>query len=78
MRSFVRPIQTDRGTRRELAAVMRGIDKRHTLEAATHFATLDKPVLIAWATEDRFFKFSTAERLAADFLTRRSNGSRTA
>lgn len=67
MRSFLRPIQTDRRIRRELAAVMRGVDKRHTLEVATHFGRFEKPVLIAWATEDHFFKLSTAERLAGDF-----------
>lgn len=67
MRSFLRPIQTDRRIRQELAAVLRGIDKRYTLEAAEHFAGFEKPVLIAWAPEDRFFKLSAAERLARDF-----------
>jgi pimeloyl-ACP methyl ester carboxylesterase len=67
MRSFLRPVQTDRRIRLELAAAMRGVDKRHTLEAATHFGAFEKPVLIAWAREDHFFKYSTAERLAGDF-----------
>ncbi len=67
MRSFLRPVQTDVRIRRELAALMRGIDKRYTLGAAAQFATFTKPVLIAWAPEDRFFKFSWAERLAGDF-----------
>jgi pimeloyl-ACP methyl ester carboxylesterase len=67
MRSFLRPVQTDRRIRREVAAVMRGVDKRHTLEAAKHFGEFDKPVLIAWAPEDHFFKFRSAERLAKDF-----------
>jgi pimeloyl-ACP methyl ester carboxylesterase len=67
MRSFLRPIQTDRRIRQELAAVMRGVDKRYTLQAAEQFAGFEKPVLIAWATEDRFFKLTSAERLARDF-----------
>jgi pimeloyl-ACP methyl ester carboxylesterase len=67
MRSFLRPLQTDRRIRREVAAVMRGVNKRYTIEAAKHFAEFDKPVLIAWAPEDRFFKFRSAERLARDF-----------
>lgn len=67
MRSFLRPIQTDRRIRQELAAVLRGVDKRYTLEAAEHFAGFEKPVLIAWAPEDRFFKLSAAERLTRDF-----------
>jgi pimeloyl-ACP methyl ester carboxylesterase len=67
MKSFLRPAQADRRIRDEVSAVMRGINKRYTLEAATHFAEFDKPVLIAWAPEDRFFKFRSAERLARDF-----------
>jgi pimeloyl-ACP methyl ester carboxylesterase len=67
MRSFLRPIQTDQRIRQEVAAVMRGVDKRYTIQAAEQFAAFDKPVLIAWATEERFFKLSSAERLARDF-----------
>jgi pimeloyl-ACP methyl ester carboxylesterase len=67
MRSFLGPVQTDRRIRREVATVMRGVDRRYTLEAAKHFAEFDKPVLIAWAPEDRFFKFGSAERLAQAF-----------
>jgi pimeloyl-ACP methyl ester carboxylesterase len=74
MRSFLRPVQTDRRIRREVAAVMRGVDKRYTLEAAKHFGEFDKPVLIAWAPEDRFFKFRSAERLARDFPHARLEG----
>jgi pimeloyl-ACP methyl ester carboxylesterase len=67
MKSFLRPLQTDKRIRRDVAAVMRGIDKRYTLEAAQRFGEFKKPVLIAWAPEDRFFKFRSAERLARDF-----------
>jgi pimeloyl-ACP methyl ester carboxylesterase len=67
MRSFLHPVQTDRRIRREVAAVMRGVNNRYTLEAARHFGEFGKPVLIAWAPEDRFFKFASAERLAGDF-----------
>src|SRR5438105_2344178 len=49
MRSFLRPVQTDRRIRRDLASVLRGIDKRYTLDAAKRFAQFDKPVLLAWA-----------------------------
>jgi pimeloyl-ACP methyl ester carboxylesterase len=40
---------------------------RYTMEAAERFGEFDKPVLIAWAPEDRFFKFRSAERLAKAF-----------
>jgi pimeloyl-ACP methyl ester carboxylesterase len=65
--AFLRPARSDAAIRRDLAAVLRGIHKRYTLEAAERFAQFDKPVLIAWAREDRFFKPRFAERLAAAF-----------
>ena len=67
MASFLRPVQSDARIRKELAAALRGVDKRYTLEAAERFRDFEKPVLIAWAPEDRFFKFRSAERLAGDF-----------
>jgi pimeloyl-ACP methyl ester carboxylesterase len=45
--------------------VLRGIHPRHTIEAAERLRSSDRPTLIAWAEEDRFFKLSFAERLAA-------------
>lgn len=66
-RTFMRPVLSDARIRRQLATILGAIDKRHTLAAAQRFAQFDKPVLIAWAPEDKFFKFRFAERLAADF-----------
>jgi pimeloyl-ACP methyl ester carboxylesterase len=65
--AFMRPVLTERRIRREVAAILRGIDKRYTLEAAKRFGEFSKPVLLAWAPEDRFFKFRYAERLAQAF-----------
>jgi pimeloyl-ACP methyl ester carboxylesterase len=65
--AFMRPVLTDRRIRRELAAVLHGIDKRYTLDAAERFAEFHKPVLLAWAREDRFFKPRYAERMAGAF-----------
>lgn len=56
----------DRGVRRDTVKVLRGISPRYTLEAAERLRSFDRPVLIAWAREDRFFKPKFAERLAAD------------
>ena len=50
-----------------MAAILRGISSRYTLEAATRFGSFDKPVLVAWATDDRVFPLTHAERLAAAF-----------
>ena len=44
---------------------IKGIRKRHTLAAAEKFGEFDKPVLLAWAAEDKFFPLSLARRLEA-------------
>jgi pimeloyl-ACP methyl ester carboxylesterase len=64
---FLRPALADARIRREIAAILRGMDKRHTLEAAERFGAFEKPVLLAWAPEDRFFKLRYAERMADAF-----------
>jgi pimeloyl-ACP methyl ester carboxylesterase len=65
--SWLRPALSDRRIRREIAAILKGISSRYTLEAAERFGEFQRPVLIAWAPEDRFFKFRDAERLASAF-----------
>jgi pimeloyl-ACP methyl ester carboxylesterase len=64
-RDWVEPYLTDRGIRRDTAKVLRGIDPRYTIEAAEKLRSFDRPTLLAWAVEDRFFKVPFAERLAA-------------
>jgi pimeloyl-ACP methyl ester carboxylesterase len=65
--AWLEPVRTSRAIRREVASILKGISPRYTLEAAERFAEFKKPVLIAWAPEDRFFKLRYAERLAAAF-----------
>jgi pimeloyl-ACP methyl ester carboxylesterase len=65
--AWLGPARSDAGIRREIAAVLRGAEPRHTLGAAQRFGEFDKPVLVAWASDDRFFPFALGERLAADF-----------
>jgi pimeloyl-ACP methyl ester carboxylesterase len=62
---FVGPVIGDRDVRRDVAKVLRGISKRHTLEAAEQLRHFDRPTLIAWGNEDRFFPAEHAERLAS-------------
>lgn len=62
--SYVRPCRTDPAIRRDLGRFLRTVDKRHTLAAAELLPMFDKPVLLAWATEDKVFPFSLATRLA--------------
>jgi pimeloyl-ACP methyl ester carboxylesterase len=62
--SYALPAVADAGVRRDLARLMAGLDKRHTLEAAERLPAFDKPAVIAWSREDRFFPADHGERLA--------------
>jgi pimeloyl-ACP methyl ester carboxylesterase len=64
VKGWVAPL-SDRRVRGDLATVVRGIAPEHTLDAAELLRGFDRPALIAWGSEDRFFPFSDAERLAA-------------
>jgi pimeloyl-ACP methyl ester carboxylesterase len=63
--AWVRPYLGNPGVRRDTVKFLKSISNRYTLEAAEHLRDFDRPTLIAWAPEDRFFKFKYAERLAA-------------
>ncbi|HEX8075519.1 MAG TPA: alpha/beta hydrolase [Thermoleophilaceae bacterium] len=54
----------DPKVRHDVVKVLRGIDKRHTLEAAEKLRGFDRPVLLAWAAEDKVFPLSDAQKLA--------------
>lgn len=64
VKSWVAPL-ADKRIRDDLAKVVRGIDPAVTVAAAERLRDFDRPALIAWGAEDRFFPFSDAERLAA-------------
>jgi pimeloyl-ACP methyl ester carboxylesterase len=63
--SWLRPFFSNRGVRRDVIKFLRAISNRYTLEAAERLRDFDRPALIAWAPDDRFFKLSYGERLAA-------------
>jgi pimeloyl-ACP methyl ester carboxylesterase len=64
LEEWMRPFLSSREIRRDTVKVLRGIHPRYTLEAAERLRSAERPTLIAWAEEDRFFKLSFAERLA--------------
>jgi pimeloyl-ACP methyl ester carboxylesterase len=64
LNSWVRPYLGNAGVRRDTIKFLKAISNRYTLEAAERLRDFDRPTLIAWAPEDRFFKFRYAERLA--------------
>ena len=62
--SYVLPVLTRREIRRDVRSLLRGLDPAYTLDAAAKLTSWDKPALIAWSAEDRFFPPEHAERLA--------------
>ncbi|MQA88120.1 MAG: alpha/beta fold hydrolase [Streptosporangiales bacterium] len=64
MDSYLQPARRHAGVRRDLRRFLRGVHRRHTLAAAESFGSYDRPVLLAWAEDDRLFPMSLARRLA--------------
>jgi pimeloyl-ACP methyl ester carboxylesterase len=64
-RRWVEPSATQREIRRDLTKFLRGVSVEHTLAAAAALAGFDRPTLLAWGKDDRFFPVKLAERLAA-------------
>jgi pimeloyl-ACP methyl ester carboxylesterase len=64
MPTWLLPSRRDARIRRDLRRVLRGVHRRHTLAAAASFGSFDRPVLLAWAEQDRLFPVSLARRLA--------------
>jgi pimeloyl-ACP methyl ester carboxylesterase len=67
LEEWVRPFLTTRGVRRDTRKAMAGLDPAILLDNAPRLREFDRPVLIAWAPEDRFFPVADAHRLAAVF-----------
>ncbi len=61
--SYLEPSRNSAGIRKDLRRFLRGVDKRHTLAAAEKLRNFDKPVLLAWAPEEKLFPISLAHRL---------------
>lgn len=65
--AWVKPALDDPEVRRQAGEILKAFSKRHTLAAAARFGEFERPVLVVWAPEDRFFPLADAERLAHDF-----------
>jgi len=64
---WVAPYLTDAGVRRDVATFCRGWTPDALSEVSTRVAAFDRPVLLAWAPGDPFFKYDLAKRLLATF-----------
>jgi pimeloyl-ACP methyl ester carboxylesterase len=66
-RVWVTPYLTDSGVRRDVTAFARGWTGDELKDSARWLGRFDKPVLLCWAPEDRFFKLRLARQLASTF-----------
>jgi pimeloyl-ACP methyl ester carboxylesterase len=62
--SFLNGLRTSAGVRRDFARMLRASDSRDTIEAAGLLPSFDKPALVVWAADDRFFPREHGRRLA--------------
>ena len=67
MGSYLRPSRENAGVRRDAINLIKDISPKHTMRAAEKLPQFTKPVLIAWAKEDRIFPVADAERLSETF-----------
>jgi pimeloyl-ACP methyl ester carboxylesterase len=63
--SYVRPVLDSAEIRADTKRLARGVDPADTLAAGEKLRTFDRPALIAWSADDRFFPPRDGERLAA-------------
>ena len=63
-RGWVAPTLRDRAVFDDVRRFTAAIDPELTQEAARALSGFDKPVLLAWGTDDRFFPLTLARRLA--------------
>jgi pimeloyl-ACP methyl ester carboxylesterase len=64
---WVAPFMGDAGIRRDTRRFLAALDPAILLDNAARLGSFDRPVLVAWAPEDRFFPLEHARRLAALF-----------
>ena len=63
--SYLYPSLVDAAVRGDLRRILPAIDPSYTREAADRLHTFNRPALIAWSKEDKFFPTAHAEEIAA-------------
>jgi pimeloyl-ACP methyl ester carboxylesterase len=62
LKGWIAPLH-DRGVRRDLVRVARGISPEVLIDASQRLRSFDRPALIVWGLRDKFFPVADAERL---------------
>ena len=65
MESYVTPVRVSAGVRADLARVLRGARKSDMQAASRSVARFDRPALVAWAADDKFFPVEHGRQLAS-------------
>ncbi len=65
-RGWVRPVFEQPGVLEDLRRFTVALDNEVTLDAARRLGAFGKPVLLAWAPDDKLFPLALAQRLAAE------------
>lgn len=60
---YLKGVLSSAGIRRDVHKVLKGISTRYTMDAAEALRRFDRPALLAWAREDRFFPVEHAQRM---------------
>jgi pimeloyl-ACP methyl ester carboxylesterase len=64
MSSYLVHLRTNAAVRRDFARLLKGARARDCLHAAEGLPSFDRPALVAWAADDRFFPLAHGRRLA--------------
>jgi pimeloyl-ACP methyl ester carboxylesterase len=64
MDSYLTGLRTNPDVRRDFARVLQAADPSDTVRAADGLPTFDKPALVVWAADDKFFPREHGRRLA--------------
>ena len=64
MASFLGSLRSNAGVRRDFAALLLGADARDCRQASEALTSFDKPSLVTWAADDKFFPREHGQRLA--------------
>jgi pimeloyl-ACP methyl ester carboxylesterase len=62
--SYMSGLRTSAGVRRDFARMLRAADPHDTVEAAELLRSFDRPALVVWAADDKFFPREHGRRLA--------------
>jgi pimeloyl-ACP methyl ester carboxylesterase len=65
--AWVRPVLDNADVRRDVTKTLKGMKPEITLAAAERFKEFDKPVLLAWGMDDKFFGADEGRRIATLF-----------